>query len=553
MTQAQKTYEKLLGIGTLILVLWHMLMSFGKYFFANYKAELAFAGLLGAAAVIYLLLSLFKWKETRYRIIDFFKKFRTPGQIICILLFVWTILSFLVNGMPHFKDNLWLIFDTGINCLILFNLPMVLSKEKAKKAIEWLLHIVSLFGLAVVLFGLWHLFTLNFITLKTGEIIGMTVYYSFQLGSYYNLTAAITLSFILIAFYMIASQSKLIKILYSISLIPYTLALLLTNSRAGFISCVSAYFLTVFLILWNQQSKRSIPVRLLICIAASAAAAGIIWEMRTWAFQLFETVTHFSSGKLTHLTGISMTAGNHGVPDSSEISQCMVLFSIPVFLSWEKMKEQLTRLQYSLRRSAKISLLTALVLVFCTVTSVVSPMIGSNSNIDYAQTSEKETKTAAQAGEDAVRDLNNMGTIKARERIWQETISIMTSDWRSFLFGTTPIGTLDALKNVNAFHAHNQILQVGICIGVPMMLVFTAFLILIGIKCIPLGLIDGKRISHEAFILPTVFISFIILTLVEAYLFASFSIMSSLFFLFCGWINALDEERRKKGAEKSES
>ena len=29
MTQAQKKYEKLLGIGTMILLLWHILMTFG--------------------------------------------------------------------------------------------------------------------------------------------------------------------------------------------------------------------------------------------------------------------------------------------------------------------------------------------------------------------------------------------------------------------------------------------------------------------------------------------------------------------------------------------
>ena len=541
MTQAQKTYEKLLGVGTWILILWHMLMTLGKYFCSTYKAEMAFAGLLAAAAVIYLILSLFKWKETRYRIRDFFKKFRSPNQILCMILFVWTVISFIANGCPELKDNVWLIFDTGINCLILFNLPAVLSKEKTKAAIDLLLHILSLFGLGVVLFGLWHLFTLDFITLKTGEIIGMTGEHTFRLGCHYNLTAAIALSFILIAFYMMATQPKWIKVLYTIYLIPHTLALLLTNSRAGFIACVSAYFFAAFLALWNHPGKHSVPVRLLISLIGSSAAAGIIWMMRTWAFQLFETVTHFSSVKSAFLPGISVSDTNN----KFEISQCMALFTMPSLLAAEKLKKWLAGFKRSISKTATISLITAGFLFLSTISDFVCPMPVGNLYAAAAQTDESNGKTAVQAGEDAVRDLNNMGTMKSREQIWKTSIEVMESNTRTFLFGVTPLEVAKVLANHRVSHAHNQILQVGICIGAPMMIVFVILLVLTGIKCIPLGLLNRKQHFHGAYILPAIFISYIILTLVEAYLFASFSIMSSLFFLFTGWINAMVQTKEE--------
>ena len=102
------------------------------------------------------------------------------------------------------------------------------------------------------------------------------------------------------------------------------------------------------------------------------------------------------------------------------------------------------------------------------------------------------------------------------------------------------MATKDALAQYRVTHAHNQILQVGLILGVPMMVVFILLLIVMIVKSFRLGLISGKRHFPGAYILPVVFGTYVILTLVEAYLVATFSIMSSLFFLFCGWINALD-------------
>lgn len=547
MTQTQKTYEKILGIGTLILVVWHMLMTFGKYFCSAYKAEMIYAAILSFAAVIYLILCRYKWPETQYRIKDFIKKLQSPCQIFCFVLLFWSILSFFVNGTPYFKDNLWLIFDMAINCLILFNLPMVLSQDKVKKIIDLLLHIVSFVGTGIAVFGLWHLFTLDFITLETGEIIGM-VRHSFQLGCYYNLTAAIALSFILIALYMMASQKIPVKIIYTVSLIIHTLVLFLTNSRAAFVACIFAYFAAMFLVVWNLPAQRSMPLRFLTSLAASALTAGVIWMMRTWAFQLFEAVTHYSNPVTSRIMGPAMLSDISF--DSDEISRCLFLVSLPVFLSGEKVKRFLRKIQRVFFRTAKISMIAAVFMILCTVCSYVSPMSDNGTknfqlNIALA---EGESKTAAQAGADALRDLDDLGTIKAREQIWNKTISVMQNDWRSFLFGITPMATKDALAQFRATHAHNQVLQVGLILGVPMMIVFTVFLIVMGIKSIRLAFVSGKQRFSGAYILAVLFSTYVVLTLVEAYLVAAFSIMSGLFFLFCGWINVLNADKEKENS-----
>ena len=84
----------------------------------------------------------------------------------------------------------------------------------------------------------------------------------------------------------------------------------------------------------------------------------------------------------------------------------------------------------------------------------------------------------------------------------------------------------------------------GVSLGVPMMIVLLIFFISTGIKSFRLGILGRNQHFIGAYILPVVYITLIISTLVEAYLFASFTIMSCLFFLFCGWINALDADEK---------
>ena len=111
MTQAQKNYEKILNIGVIILLAWHMIMTIGKIFFSTFKAEMIFAAVLFLLAIIYLALCRFKWKETGNRFILLTEKFKTPNQFICIIFFIWYIISLLINKGPRVKDNFWLLYD----------------------------------------------------------------------------------------------------------------------------------------------------------------------------------------------------------------------------------------------------------------------------------------------------------------------------------------------------------------------------------------------------------------------------------------------------------
>ena len=552
MSQAQRNYEKVLNIGVIILILWHMLMSQSKYYFGTYKAESIYAIVLFLGGITYLILCRFLWKGSFSRIKNYAAKFRSTNQFICAALCFWYLVSFLVNGKPYIKENVWQMFDAAVVCLLVFNLPFVLTKIKAKKVIEVLLHVTSLYEFLILAYALWHVFKLDFIRLPTGEIIGLGRQHTFQLGTHYCGTSGIMLSFILVSFYMIATQKAAVKILYTINLIPFTYALLLTNSRAGFIACVAAYFSAVFLTVWNYSKEKPAFFRWGFGIIFGAAAAGIIWLSRSWAFQLFESITHYSNPEAAQMRNLffspQQACGYNG------ISRSLLVLSLPAFLSGEKIKKIISKVNRSFCRTAKIALFTAVIMIFCAVFTFISPLYHSSGqntpvNTAYAQDT-NDQNIHVQAGKDSLRDLSNLDTMKYRMDVWKSAISVMRSDWRTFLFGVTPVGVPDALINIGnlyfrAWHAHNQVLQIGVSLGVPMMILFVIFLVITGIRAVRLCLTDGSRHFRGAYIIPVAFAAYVVLDLVESYLFATFDIMSSLFFLFCGWINVLEQNKKE--------
>ena len=655
--KTQLYIEKVLLTGAWALALCHMVLSLGRYLF-NYfttvrPVECWYALALITLSLIYLVLTPFLWKGTGYRIRNFLKKFRSPDQIFCLVLFFWYILVCLINeagsDYPVFLYNDWWILDTAVNCVLLFSLPKLFPKEKARRFIDWLLHVPALFWTVFSVYGLWCLFTLNVVTMPSGAPIGMSADNIFFLACDPNITAANALSLILICFYMFATQKLPVKILYGFSLAVHTLVLLLTNSRAGFVGCLAAYAIGLFLLMWNLNKERSISARILLSAAVPGAAAAVLFVMRTLVFELFESITHFSeriAGQannaadliktralipmkaglvpffclkgekarkaaeiLLHViailgtvpvlfTLISLPAAAPGTESPHEVSgrlinaaACAAVMVIGVSIYMAAARKGIVRIVYLIGAAVHLFALLLmnsragfiaaaaicasgsvlligyflkhqnaalrLVLQLAVPAAVLLLLWGLRSAVlqtfpgitAYAGTQAEQaaydstiTNTWGKSGGDAVRKLSNFG---ARQPVWNAAFKVMTSDLKTFLFGVTPVFVPHSLYTTGGYpyeeiaHAHNQLLQMGVSLGVPMMTAFLWFLISIGLKCLRLGLTEGGRHFPGDFMLPNVFGTLVVLTLVEAYLFGYFCIMSSLFFLFCGWISTL--------------
>ena len=148
--------------------------------------------------------------------------------------------------------------------------------------------------------------------------------------------------------------------------------------------------------------------------------------------------------------------------------------------------------------------------------------------------------SAAEAASDSVRELTNLS---GRENIWKAAVKVMFSSPLAFFFGVTPVGVTEALQNIGglhfqAAHAHNEILQVGTGLGVPIMLAYIVFhvkVLLNGLKM----LLNFKADNYlPCMLIVMVTASLFVINLAEAYLVSYFSMMSCIFFLFAGIITA---------------
>lgn len=572
LSYTQKIYENLLGIGACLLVLMHFLIVQTRYihdfYYTTRPIECWYTVILIIAAVTYLILSLTIWRETSSRIKNFFLKLRTPEQIFCAVLFLWYILTCLVNTIRHsynfFIDNDWWILDTAVNCLVVFSLPMVVTEETAKKLIHALLHIVGLIGTVFAFYCLRRLFLLDFVILPIGGAIGMTSDMTFFMACHYNISSAIQLCIITICIYMIASQKLPLKILYGAALLINTYALILNNSRAAFVACMAAYALAVFLAVWNLVQKPA-AFRWAAGLGGAAVCAGILWVLRPLSFQVFEDITHFSeimAAQSELSSSINYALGN-GIPAylrfnsgfySSPVSESFSLPALPFILGSGRKKYG----KIFAVSGAAVILIGLCVFLhssydFETAYSSNADAVSSRNgylterNAFYEENKPAEIHTAAGEGEQAVR---KMSAPMNRKKVWKAAIKVIKSDAVTMIFGVTPTAVSDALKNIgglkgNYAHAHNELLQMGVSMGVPMMVLYFVFMISMIIKCVRLGMFEGKDHFQGAYMIPVIIASQLVLNLVEAYLFGYFSLMSSLFFLSCGWIHSLTIRRQE--------
>ena len=160
----------------------------------------------------------------------------------------------------------------------------------------------------------------------------------------------------------------------------------------------------------------------------------------------------------------------------------------------------------------------------------------------------------AASGADNVRELNNLSN---RTEVWKAAWKVMTFNPRYFFFGVTPTTVPAAIEVIGGYevetvaHAHNILLQLGVGLGFPAMLMFAVFLVCIAVRCVRILIgISGKEMKNT-YVIPASLLCFIIIDMAEVYLITRFSAMACFFFLFCGWVVAIDSNRNQ-GRERPE-
>ena len=480
----QNIIEKLLLSLAFAVIACHCLLAAFQYLipYRQFRPYVQWAAVaLLAISFFYLVASLLASKNSRAGVLSFLKRMLTYEQILLLLIFFCFLLSCYVNG-KEFRDPFvyfgvhdWFIYDVFICFFLAYPLAKAVGTEKAKKAIELLIHLVVITYSVFTIISLWHIFRLETISYPSGEEGGMTAEYALMLGRHYNLTGMIAATMFCLCVYMAFAKDRFVRILYVVFGIVQLIVVYLCNSRTVFVGVLVFTVFAAFSLAWNFFFKRKIFQRLLFSFIIANIVGISVWFVRDAMFGIFESVTHFSKEIAAY--------------DAENL--------------------------FSLVRSYHPSNLTL---------SLHNKLPTTN----YA--------LLASASGDAARQLTDLSN---RANIWTSALRVMVSSPRAFFFGVTPYGVTGALQEIGGYwseaaHAHNSILQIGAAIGVPAMALYILFLFTVAAKCLRLVFVDSVTKDKQQVVIPSAILCFTAINMAEAYLFAYFSVVACFFYLFCG-------------------
>ena len=156
----------------------------------------------------------------------------------------------------------------------------------------------------------------------------------------------------------------------------------------------------------------------------------------------------------------------------------------------------------------------------------------SSSGVTNAQNAAVEHTESTQK---ASRELID-STLSNRTAVWKASVDAMLYDTRSFMFGVTPVGVpgwLDMIRGTdNYMYTHNQILEEGVALGVPGMLVFCALGVMLVIDSVKVCF--RKELPYSATLASSGLFLMLIANMVEATLLCMNFLSGALFAILCG-------------------
>jgi len=130
--------------------------------------------------------------------------------------------------------------------------------------------------------------------------------------------------------------------------------------------------------------------------------------------------------------------------------------------------------------------------------------------------------------------------IFARMDTWIVALKIMVLNVKRFLFGTSPVGVIPMLAYVgqtsNGWYTHNQFLEMGVAFGVPGMLMYIGWLVLVARSCLRIGLGNSESVSTADRVLPLIVLLLVVCNLTEGMLVGNTYMPGCVFFLLSGWV-----------------
>lgn len=149
----------------------------------------------------------------------------------------------------------------------------------------------------------------------------------------------------------------------------------------------------------------------------------------------------------------------------------------------------------------------------------------------YAQENEQSETVEA-------RNLN-VSNLMSRDLIWSYALQGMIMNNRNLFVGVTPPGIATTIGNIGGpefyVYSHNQLLEIGLGLGIPGLLVFSIWLIVLANRCVIIGFAEETKASLQQKLVPLLVLYLVMFNMVEAILFFNNSFIGGLFMFASAW------------------
>lgn len=516
-------YRNVLRWGVILLTEFFILLSLMQYAipereYLKHEKRLGAAILL--AALIYVVIAACTDRDELRRIGGLIRRMCCFEQIMLILVLLWYILGCAVRSRldaePLFKFNDNRLFMFTMTVFAFYPFMTLMGRERAKRIFEGMIHFTMAIYTVFCAWCVWKYYRVEFLTFPSGlRLQNYREGVSMMIGGNINITAAAAVVMMGLCMYMILTQKTVIRILYIPAAIVHLMVMILTNSRTSYLAFLCMVVAAGFLLTWDTLQKSNYLVRFAAGLIAAALCAGAVYAARGSLIKMFSHVYP------TYLEQQAQAAAEEAAAKQAAEEAAHELL----------MKEMAEKADTA-EQAADVE------------PAAVEEAAAEPAPAEEPAAEPAPTPIQTPYGDETARKMDDLN---GRVSVWMTAIKIIRSSKDHFLFGVSPVFVKTQLEKVSGFdrsipHAHNGILQVGVGIGAPAMLMFFLLEIAIIVRCLIIVFKGWGTPFRYSWIIPVILMGILIIDLVESMLFAMQRVNLPVFYILAGWTVSMTRE-----------
>ncbi len=535
-------YRNVLRWGVILLTEFFIILSLMQYAiperdYLKHEKRLGAAILL--AALIYVVIAACTDRDELRRIGGLIRRMFCFEQIMLILVLLWYILGCAVRSRldaePLFKFNDNRLFMFTMTVFAFYPFMTLMGKERAKQIFEGMIHFTMAIYTVFCAWCVWKYYRVEFLTFPSGlRLQNYREGVSMMIGGNINITAAAAVVMTGLCMYMILTQKPVIRILYIPAAIVHLMVMILTNSRTSYLAFLCMVVAAGFLFTWDTLQKSNYLVRFAAGLIAAALCAGAVYAARGSLIKMFSHVYP------TYLEQQAQAAAEEAAAKQAAEEAAHEILKEELAPK-EEAAEQAVEAETAAAEQAAAGETAA-------ETAAAEEPAGEPAPAEEPAAEPAPTPIQTPYGNETARKMDDLN---GRVSVWMTAIKIIRSSKDHFLFGVSPVFVKTQLEKVSGFdrsipHAHNGILQVGVGIGAPAMLMFLLFELAIIVRCLIIVFRGWGTPFRYSWVIPVILMGILVIELVESMLFAMQRVNLPVFYVLAGWTVSMTREISNK-------